>query len=270
MRTHPWAVLPAVTLAGVVQLACKSHEPMAPSAPAAAPSTPASSSSTAPAPEAFATSGGELAMTPLKHASVLFRYQGKAVYVDPVEDAMRDGLPRADVILVTHTHGDHLSATTIGKLRQAGTQVVVPAAAAPELPQDGLVVLANGASRAVGPINVEAVPMYNLTRGPSAGKLFHDKGVGNGYVLTFGDKRVYLSGDTECTPEMKALQNIDVALVCMNLPYTMPPAEAAACINAFQPKILYPYHYRGSNLEELRAAVAGHGQIDVRLRNWYP
>jgi L-ascorbate metabolism protein UlaG (beta-lactamase superfamily) len=89
-------------------------------------------------------------------------------------------------------------------------------------------------------------------------------------VLTFGDQRVYLSGDTECTPEMKTLKNIDVAFVCMNLPYTMPPAEAAECIKAFQPKVVFPYHYRGSNLDELKSALAGQNRIDVRIRNWYP
>ena len=114
-----------------------------------------------------------------------------------------------------------------------------------------------------------AVPMYNLKRGPQQGKLFHDKGRGNGYVLTFGDARVYVSGDTECAPEMKALKDIDVAFVCMNLPYTMPPAEAAECISAFKPKNVYPYHYRGSNLDELKSALAPEKDIDVRVRNWY-
>ncbi len=99
--------------------------------------------------------------------------------------------------------------------------------------------------------------MYNVERGPSPGKVFHEKGWGDGFVFTFGDKRVYVSGDTECTPEMRALKDIDVAFVCMNLPYTMPPAEAAACVEAFKPKILYPYHYRGSDLGELDKVLAG-------------
>ncbi len=108
--------------------------------------------------------------------------------------------------------------------------------------------------------------MYNLVRGPSAGKLYHDKGRGNGYVFTFGETRVYVSGDTECTPEMKALKKIDVAFVCMNLPYTMPPAEAATCIDAFKPKVVIPFHYKGSNLGELEAV---HGGSEVRKRDWY-
>ena len=111
--------------------------------------------------------------------------------------------------------------------------------------------------------------MYNLTRGPSAGQLYHDKGRGNGYVLTIADKRIYIAGDTECTPEMKALRGIDVAFVPMNLPYTMPPSEAAPCVRAFAPKIVYPYHYRGSDPGELARALADEKGIEVRLRNWY-
>jgi L-ascorbate metabolism protein UlaG (beta-lactamase superfamily) len=111
--------------------------------------------------------------------------------------------------------------------------------------------------------------MYNLKRGPDAGKLYHDRGRGNGYEIDFAGTRVYLSGDTECTPEMKALEKIDVAFVCMNLPYTMPPSEAAECIAAFKPRVLVPYHYRGSDLGELDKALSGKG-IEIRKREWYP
>jgi L-ascorbate metabolism protein UlaG (beta-lactamase superfamily) len=130
-------------------------------------------------------------------------------------------------------------------------------------------VIKNGQSKDLMGINVEAIPMYNLTRGPQPGSVFHDKGRGNGYVLTLGDKRVYISGDTECTPEMKALKNIDVAFVCMNVPYTMTTTEAAACVKAFQPKIVYPYHFRGSNLDEFKTAMADQKNVEVRVRNWY-
>ena len=127
----------------------------------------------------------------------------------------------------------------------------------------------NGDTRQIGDVVATAVPMYNLTRGPSAGQLYHDKGRGNGYEIDFGGVRVYLSGDSECTPEMKALEKIDAAFVCMNLPYTMPPAEAAACIAAFKPKIVFPYHYRGSDLSVLDTSLAGKG-IEIRKREWYP
>ena len=111
--------------------------------------------------------------------------------------------------------------------------------------------------------------MYNLKRGPEAGKLYHDKGRGNGYILTYGGKRFYISGDTEGIPEMRALKNIDVAFICMNLPYTMPPDEAADAVKAFHPKIVIPYHYHGSDLTVFENALKGTG-IEVRLLDWYP
>ena len=110
--------------------------------------------------------------------------------------------------------------------------------------------------------------MYNLQRGPSAGQLFHTKGRGNGYVVTLGGKRLYFAGDTECTPEMKALKNIDVAFIPMNLPFTMPPAEAAECAKTFVPKVAIPYHYQGQNPQEFQAALKGSG-VEVRLLKWY-
>jgi L-ascorbate metabolism protein UlaG (beta-lactamase superfamily) len=130
-------------------------------------------------------------------------------------------------------------------------------------------VLNNGESTTIGGIKIDAVPMYNLKRGPEAGKLFHDKGRGNGYVLNIGDKRVYFSGDTEAVDEMKGLKNINVAFVCMNLPYTMPPEEAAEGVKAFRPKIVYPYHYRGSDVDVFAKALDGESGIEVRLRKWY-
>jgi L-ascorbate metabolism protein UlaG (beta-lactamase superfamily) len=129
-------------------------------------------------------------------------------------------------------------------------------------------VIRNGETKMAGNWKIEAIPMYNLKRGPSEGKLYHDKGRGNGYILTYGGKRIYISGDTEGIPEMKALKNIDVAFVCMNLPYTMPPAEAAEAVRAFHPKVVYPYHYRGSDPKEFEAALAGSG-IQVKLLDWY-
>jgi L-ascorbate metabolism protein UlaG (beta-lactamase superfamily) len=111
--------------------------------------------------------------------------------------------------------------------------------------------------------------MYNLQRGPAPGQLFHDKGRGNGYIVTLGGQRLYFAGDTECTPEMKALKNIDVAFLPMNLPYTMTPAEAAECALAFKPRIAIPYHFMGQKPEEFQAAVNGSG-IEVRMLRWYP
>jgi L-ascorbate metabolism protein UlaG (beta-lactamase superfamily) len=190
---------------------------------------------------------------------------GKVLYVDPVQGSY-DGLPQADYILVTDIHGDHLSVPTLNKLKKADTVIVAPKAVAAQVA--GAKVIGNGEKTTAGPFAVEAVAMYNLTRGPSAGQLYHDKGRGNGYIVTYGGKRFYFSGDTEAIPEMKALRNIDVAFVCMNLPYTMTPQEAAEAVRAFHPAVVYPYHYMGSDLAVFSKALEGSG-VEVRLRNWY-
>lgn len=210
--------------------------------------------------------GGDISIVPLNHATLQLRHGTHVIDVDPVAQASFDGLPAPDIILVTDIHGDHLDPATIAKLKTAGTTVVAPKAAAAKL--DDATVMANGETKTVKGVSIEAVPMYNLKRGPAAGKLFHDKGRGNGYIVTLGGKRIYIAGDTECTPEMKALPNIAVAFIPMNLPYTMPPSEAAACVKTFKPTIAYPYHYRGQNLDEFASALKGSG-IDVRIRDWY-
>jgi L-ascorbate metabolism protein UlaG (beta-lactamase superfamily) len=267
MRWLPLLLSPLV-------LACsKAAPPPAPSAPpppsssaapAASPATPPSSYAT----DHFATTRGDLSVTPLQHASVLFEWHGEAIYVDPTVAALADPLlPKADVVFITDIHPDHLDPPALERIRKPGMVVVGPQAVADKTHVD--VVMKNGDTRQVADISATAVPMYNLQRGPSPGKLYHDKGRGNGYELVFGETHVYLSGDTECTPEMKAMEKIDVAFVCMNLPYTMPPAEAAQCIEAFKPRVVFPYHYRGSDLAELDRALAGKG-IEIRKRAWYP
>jgi L-ascorbate metabolism protein UlaG (beta-lactamase superfamily) len=218
--------------------------------------------------DTFKTSAGDLTVTPIHHATMLLQVGGKAIYLDPVSaDASYEGLPKADFVFVTDIHPDHMDPAGLAKVKKDGTVVVAPPAVNEKMPAQ--VVMKNGDTHDFTSFKAEAVPMYNLTRGPSAGQLFHDKGRGNGYVLTFGATRVYVSGDTECTPEMKALKNIEVAFVCMNLPYTMPPAEAAACVNAFKPKVVFPFHYKGSNLDEFSAAVKPESGIEVRKREWY-
>jgi L-ascorbate metabolism protein UlaG (beta-lactamase superfamily) len=212
-------------------------------------------------------SGGDITITPLNHATLQIKHGPHVIDVDPVAQATYTGLAAPDVILITDIHPDHLDPATVAKLKTDKTTIVTPQAAAAKL-TGTKVVMANGETKTVDGISIEAVPMYNLQRGPSAGTLFHDKGRGNGYILTLGGKRIYIAGDTECTPEMKALTNIDVAFMPMNLPYTMPPSEAADCAKAFKPKIVYPYHYRGQKPEEFAGALKGTG-IEVRLRDWY-
>jgi L-ascorbate metabolism protein UlaG (beta-lactamase superfamily) len=238
----------------------------APSSDPAAASSAGAASAGSRATDHFSTAKGPLDVTPLNHASVLFGWAGKSIYVDPTMVALADSsLPKADVVFVTDVHPDHLDAAALARIRKDGTLVVGPPAVAETTQVD--LVLKNGDKRDVNGVEVEAVPMYNLVRGPAPGKLYHDKGRGNGYVLGFAGVRVYLSGDTECTPEMRDLRQIDAAFVCMNLPYTMPPAEALQCVEAFRPKVLFPYHYRGSDLGPLRG-LATQG-VEVRTRNWY-
>jgi L-ascorbate metabolism protein UlaG (beta-lactamase superfamily) len=259
-------------------VACsKSGEPPAPASSAAAVAVASPARAVPPGPttarpaDFIPTSQGELRITPLRHATMVLSWQGKSYFVDPFHEASFSGLPKADVVFITDIHQDHLDPVALAAVTQPSTIIVAPPAVAEQLPKTltHVVVLKNGESQTVLGVGVEGVPMYNLTRGPGAGKLFHDKGRGDGYVLTFADKRVYLSGDTECTDEMRALKNIDVAFVCMNLPYTMPPSEAAACVKAFRPKVVYPYHYRDSNLDEFAGPLAADHDIEVRERSWY-
>lgn len=216
---------------------------------------------------------GDVTITPITHASLQIEYGGKVIHVDPTSAGDYSRAKQADLILVTDIHGDHLDPAAITKIRKKEAPALAPAAAAPKI--ENATVIANGENKTAAGIQIEAVPMYNLQRGPGPGQLFHTKGRGNGYILTLGNKRVYIAGDTECTPEMRALKNIDIAFIPMNLPYTMPPSEAAECVKAFKPKVVYPYHYRGQNKDELKnpdefkAALAGE-QIEVRLLNWYP
>ena len=219
------------------------------------------------APQKFPTSAGEVKITPLNHASTLIEAGGKTIYLDPAKPAKFSGSPKADLILITDIHGDHMDPASIADLSKAGTEIMAaPAVVATVTTAKPI---ANGETKKWQGWTIEAIPAYNLTRGPAPGKFYHDKGRGNGYVLTYGGMRFYFSGDTEGVPEMRALKNIDVAFVCMNLPYTMPPEEAADAVKAFHPKIVIPYHYRGSDLAVFKKGLEGTG-IEVRLLDWYP
>ncbi len=209
---------------------------------------------------------GDLEIVPITHASLILKWEGKTVHVDPWSKGDYQGQPQADLILVTDIHGDHMDAEQISKVSKTGTVVIAPAAVQQTIKQARI--LNNGEQTTVMGIQIQAVPMYNLKRGPEAGKLYHTKGRGNGYILTFGDRRIYISGDTECIPEMKDLKDIDAAFVCMNLPYTMTPEEAAGCVNAFKPEVVYPYHYRDSDMDAFKRAVTAPG-VKVELLDWY-
>jgi len=228
-----------------------------------------------PSADMFETTKGPLSIQPLNHATLAFTWQGKTVYTDPNGGAKTfEGVASPDLILITDIHGDHFNPETLEAISTTNATLVVPQAVADKL-SDNLkkkaVVLANGETKSIMNISITAVPMYNL---PESGDTRHPKGRGNGYVLTFGNKKVYISGDTSGIPEMRALKNIDVAFVCMNLPYTMDIKEASQAVLDFKPKVVYPYHYRGqsglSDIQAFKKLVDDKSQnIDVRLRNWY-
>ena len=229
--------------------------------------------------------GGPIVITALGHASVQIEQGGRVVIVDPV--AAQANLSRAkpaDLILVTDIHPDHFDPGAIAKLRKPGAPVVVPPAVAETQKIPNVTVMLNATMRtneqALSGITVISVPAYNIQRGPSPGQLYHPRGRGQGYLLTFSDKlaaarlkqagSVYVAGDTECVPAMSTwVKDVDVALMPMNLPYTMPPAEAAACVKGFKPKVAIPYHYMGQKPEEFVEALKGE-PIEVRLLDWYP
>lgn len=228
-----------------------------------------------PAPDNIETSKGPLTIQPLNHATLALTWQGKTVYVDPTGGAETfQGLPAPDLILITDIHGDHFNQETLNAIHAGKAKLVVPQAVADKLPEnlkEKAVVLNNNQSTSQLNIGIKAIPMYNLPDSPNSR---HVKGRGNGYVLDFGNKKVYLSGDTSGIPEMRSLKNIDVAFVCMNLPYTMDVKEAAEAVLAFKPDIVYPYHYRGqgglSDVDAFRKMVNDRNKnIEVRLRDWY-
>ena len=211
------------------------------------------------------TSGGDLAITCIGHGSLMLTYGGKVIQVDPwLKMNSYDNLPKADLILITHQHRDHLDPAAVAKLSKKGTIIIANQAAAEQLGKGR--VMKNGDTAKVLGLKIESVPAYNIKHMRSPGVPFHPKGEGNGYVITFGDKSVYIAGDTENTPEMKALKNIDVAFLPMNLPYTMTPGMAADAAKGFKPKILYPYHFGETDTNRLVELLKGQTEIEVRIR----
>ncbi len=227
-----------------------------------------------PSDDTIATGEGPLTIHPVEHATFVMQWNGSTIAVDPIGgEAPYKAFGKADLILITHIHGDHLSVDTVKGLTGSSTVIVVPASVAekfPEIDRGRITVAANGESVNWGESVIQVIPMYNLTPDRQA---FHPKGRGNGYVVTLGGARIYIAGDTEDVPEMRTLEDIDAAFVCMNLPYTMDVAAAADAVLEFKPKVVFPYHYRGeggmSDLDEFRSLIAKDPSIEVRLLEWY-
>ncbi len=226
--------------------------------------------------EEITTTAGTLTVTPVLHSTMVMAFNGKTIFVDPYGGVLKfAGFGNPDLILITDIHGDHLNKDTLNALKTDNTTFIVPRAVQKKM--EGInarevLVLENGATRTWSGIGIEALPMYNL---PESKDAYHTKGRGNAYILTFADKRLYLSGDTGDIPEMRALRDIDYAFICMNLPYTMGIEQAADAVLAFRPRVVYPFHYRNadgtfSDVNAFKALVnKGNPSIDVRLRDWY-
>ncbi|MEW6520407.1 MAG: MBL fold metallo-hydrolase [Thermodesulfobacteriota bacterium] len=211
------------------------------------------------------TSAGDLIITFIGHGSLMFDFAGRIIQVDPFSKlADYSTLPRADIILITHDHYDHLDLPAVNSTRKASTEMVLTETCARQV--KGGIVMHNNEVKTVQGVKIEAVPAYNLIHKRDNTQPFHPKGEGNGYILTFGDKRIYVAGDTENTPEMKALRDIDVAFLPMNLPYTMTPAMVADAARAFRPKILYPYHYGETDTAKLVDLLKDDKDIEIRIR----
>jgi L-ascorbate metabolism protein UlaG (beta-lactamase superfamily) len=211
------------------------------------------------------TSAGDLKITFLGHGTLMLNFRGKIFHIDPFSKvADFSKLPKADVILITHEHRDHLDPDALASVRTEETEIVLTETCAEQV--EGGIVMHNGDVDTVMDVKIEAVPAYNLVHKRENGEPFHPKGVGNGYILTFGDKRVYVAGDTENIPEMKELQDIDIAFLPMNLPYTMTPEMVADAAQTIQPKILYPYHYGDTDTSKIVDLLSEQAGLEVRIR----
>ena len=211
------------------------------------------------------TAKGDLQITFIGHGTVMFTFGGKVIHVDPFSSvADYSKLPQADLILLTHEHRDHLDLKALESLRTDKTKIVLTENCARQV--KGGIIMRNGEVKTVDGLIIEAVPAYNLVHMRSEGVAFHPRGIGNGYVISFGDKRIYLAGDTENIPEMQNLKNIDCAFLPMNLPYTMTPEMVADAARAFKPKVLYPYHYGETDPSKLVELMKDVPEVEIRIR----
>ncbi len=210
------------------------------------------------------TSAGNLEITFIGHGTLMLTFGGKVIHIDPwTQLADYSKLPKADLILITHEHRDHLDLKAVDILRKERTAIVGSKICAEQV--KGATVMNNGDVKTIEGLTIKAVPAYNIVSKRDTGQPYHPKGDGNGYIITFGDKNVYVAGDTENVPEMKALKGIDIAFLPMNLPFTMTPEMVADAVLAFKPKILYPYHFGETDTPKLLALLKDSG-IDVRIR----
>jgi L-ascorbate metabolism protein UlaG (beta-lactamase superfamily) len=211
------------------------------------------------------TSEGDLKITFIGHGTLMLTFGGKIIHIDPFSElADYSKLPKGDIIFLTHEHRDHLDPKALNLVCTEKTLMVLTENCAKQV--EGGIVMKNGDVKSIEGLRIEAVPAYNIVHKRNNGQPFHPKSIGNGYIITFGDKKVYIAGDTENTPEMKELKNIDVAFLPMNVPYTMTPEMVADAAKAFKPKILYPYHYSETDTSRILDLLKDTKEIEVRIR----
>jgi L-ascorbate metabolism protein UlaG (beta-lactamase superfamily) len=215
--------------------------------------------------DTFETKAGELRITFLGHGTLMLTLGDKVIHVDPWNQvADYSTLPKADIVLITHEHHDHLDPQAVETIRKEATDVILTEKCAGRVPNG--TVMRNGDVRSVKGLQIEAVPAYNIVHLRDEGNPFHPKGEGSGYVISFGDKRIYVAGDTENIPEMKALKGIDIAFLPANLPYTMSPEMVADAARALRPKVLYPYHFGATDTARIVDLLRDTKDIEVRIR----
>lgn len=218
--------------------------------------------------DTYETNKGLLKINFVKHASLFFKFDGKIIHIDPVSRmGDYDSYPDADLILITHHHGDHLDLNAINQIKKENTKIVMTEKCH-ELSEElsDVILMKNGDILSINALEIEAVPAYNTEHKRDNGEPYHIKGEGNGYVILFGDKKVYIAGDTENIPEMKALQQIDIAFLPMNLPYTMTPEMVADAAKLFRPKVLYPYHYSNTDTSIIGTLLKEEKDIKVIIK----
>jgi L-ascorbate metabolism protein UlaG (beta-lactamase superfamily) len=216
----------------------------------------------------FSTNKGELTINFVKHASIFFEFDSKIIHIDPVSRmGSYETYPDADLIIITHHHGDHLDLNAIEQIKKENTKIILTDKCKETSEYlNEYIIMKNGDVLTINGLEIEAVPAYNIENKRPNGDPFHMKGEGNGYIIRFGDKRIYIAGDTENTPEMKSLENIDIAFLPMNLPYTMTPEMVADATKAFKPKVLYPYHYGNTDTSILVDLLKNESGVEVRIK----
>ncbi len=215
--------------------------------------------------DVYKTTKGELAITFIGHGTLMMEFDGKVVHIDPVTRyADYTVMPKADLVLITHEHGDHFDLEALAAIKKDDTNIILTNICSNKYPEG--IIMSNGDKLTIAGFEIEAVPAYNIKHKRSNGSPFHPKGEGNGYIIYAGGKKVYVAGDTENIPEMKKLKNIDIAFLPMNLPYTMTPEMVADAAKAFKPKILYPYHFGRTNTNKLVELMKGEKEVEVRIR----